>query len=428
MSRDTSKAGQTVQQGNYSVTYDDLGYAGKAVKDSDGGGGSSGDGSSSASSTQYSSGASATDDYSQYLKDLYASQTASQLSALKSAYDQNTADLSAQANKIPKTYYAARNDAAAQNEIAKQSFNEYAASRGLNTGTSGQAALANSAALQKNLSTISTSEADALSENALAAQKLKAQYESAVNQAQASGNSQLAQALYQEYVRQANAQMAAQAAAQEQANWEKQFQAQQQQYTDSQNQRQQEFDYSKQSDAQSYANNLAKTMLSMGVMPDSSTLAAAGISSADALSMKLSALQGQSTGTVKKSSVKRSGSGGNSSPAATYDNGNLTSAQIRTLQNYYGVPSDGTWGSNSSNAAGHLGADEAWYNYKLNTGEATGGMGVANYNGLLRTIAVYTAAGKKDSAASYIAANWDALNAEQQKNLRKYCAEIGISF
>jgi len=390
-------------------------------------------GGSSASSVQYSNGSSGTSDYSQYLKDMYASQTASQLAALKSSYDQNTADLQTQADKIPQTYYAARNDAAAQNEVAKQSFNEYAASRGLNTGTSGQAALANSAVLQKNLSTISTSEADALSENALAAQKLKAQYDSAINQAQASGDTQLAQALYQEYVRQTNAQTAAQAAAQEQSNWEAQFQSQQQQYADSQNQWQQEFEYSKTSDAQTYANNLAKTMLSMGVMPDSSTLSAAGITTSEALAMKLTALQDQSTETtVKKSSVQSSGSGAgsgssNNTPTATYDNGSLTSAQIKTLQNYYGVPADGAWGAASSKAAGSLGADQAWYNYKLNSGGSTGGMGIANYNGLKRTILTYAGAGKNDSAASYIAANWDSLNSVQQSDLKKYLAEIGIS-
>ena len=443
-SRNQALAGQTVQQGMYSVTYDELGYATGAKKTSDSpgfivdgvtydgngnilsGGGVSGGGNAASSSTQYSGGVSASGDYSQYLKDLYAAQTASQLAALKSAYDQNTADLSAQAAKIPQTYDAARNDAAAQNEIAKQSFNEYAATRGLNTGTSGQAALANSSVLQKNLSSISTGEADALSENALAAQKLKSQYDSAINQAQASGNAQLAQALYQEYVRQADAQVAAQAAQQAQNNWETQYQTQLQQYADSRNQWQQEFDYSKQSDAQKYAYNLAASMLSQGVMPDAATLTTAGISSADALSMKLAAVQGQSTGTVSATSVKKA-SNSRGGDAVSYDNGGLSTSQIKQLQNYYGIAADGYWGAASAKAAGTLGADQAWYNYKLNVGGSTGGMNVTNYNGLKRTITTYKAAGKNDSAASYIAANWDSLNAEQQSDLRKYCAEIGIS-
>lgn len=381
--------------------------------------GGGGGGRLSASSVQ-SSGVPAAD-YSQYLKDMYAAQTASQLAAIKSAYDQNTADLSSQREKIPQTYYAARNDAAAQNEVAKQSFNEYAASRGLNTGTSGQAALANSSVLQRNLSGISTGEANALSENALAAQKLKAQYDSAINQAQASGNAQLAQSLYQEYVRQADAQVSALAAQQAQNNWEKQYQTQLQQYADSQNQWQQNFDYNKQSDAQKYAYNLASSMLNQGIMPDASTLTAAGISSADALNMRLAANGGTSSNSA--TSVQKSSAPTN---AVTYDNGGLSTSQIKTLQNYYGVPADGVWGASSAKAAGTLGADAAWYNYKLNAGGSTGGMNIANYNGLKRTISTYAGAGKNESAASFIAANWDRLNAEQQADLRKYGAEIGI--
>ena len=69
-------------------------------------------------------------------------------------------------------HQAARNEAASQNEIARQAFNEYANARGLNTGTSGQAALANSATLQGNLSDISTQESNALAENALQQQLL----------------------------------------------------------------------------------------------------------------------------------------------------------------------------------------------------------------------------------------------------------------
>lgn len=378
--------------------------------------GGGGGGGGSGGSTQYSGA-----DYSQYLKDLYAAQTASQLAALKSAYDQNTADLQAQGAKIPQTYYAARNDAAAQNEVAKQSFNEYAASRGLNTGTSGQAALANSSVLQRNLSGISTGEANALSENALTAQKLKAQYDSAINQAQASGNAQLAQSLYQEYVRQADAQVSALAAQQAQNNWEKQYQTQLQQYADSQNQWQQNFDYNKQSDAQKYAYNLASSMLNQGIMPDASTLTAAGISSADALNMRLAA--NGTTSTRAATSAQKSST---PTDAVTYDSGGLTTEQIKTLQNYYGITADGYWGADSAKAAGTLGADQAWYNYKLNAGSSTGGMNIANYNGLKRTIATYAGAGKNESAASFIAANWDKLNAEQQADLRKYGAEIGI--
>lgn len=341
-SRNQSLAGQVVRQGMYDVYYDDMGYAGKSVKVSDSPGyvvdgvtyggdgnilsgeprywnsGGSGGGAVSGSGGSGTSGGIAVADFSQYLKDLYAANTEKQLAALKNAYDQNTAALNAQGAEIPKTYYAAKNETAAQSALAKQQFNEYAATRGLNTGTSGQAALANSAALQGNLADIGASEAKALSDHSLARTQLESQYQNAISQAQAEGDTQLAQALYQEYVRQADAAAAAQAAAQAQNNWEAQFNASnsqwQQQFDTSKSQWQQQFDTSgsrwqqeissnQESENRKYAYNLAATMLAAGVMPDASTLAAAGISSADALQMRMAALSAARTGTTTTAKV-----------------------------------------------------------------------------------------------------------------------------
>lgn len=245
-------------------------------------------------------------DLSDYLKDLYAQNVAAQLAALKSTYEQNAADLKANAEKIPETYQAARNETAAQNELERRAFQEYGTASGLNTGTSGQAALANSSVLQRNLSEISGLEADALSENALEQQRLAIAYRNAIDQAEASGNSALAEALYQEYVRQDQAAMDAAAAAQEQANWESQFGFTQQQYED--NLAGQERDY---------AYNLAMTMLGAGVMPDASTLNTAGISAADAQAI-LAGLQ------TPQSGGENSGGGnsGGSSGGGTTSGGN----------------------------------------------------------------------------------------------------------
>lgn len=66
-----------------------------------------------------------------------------------------------------------------------------------------------------------------------------------------------------------------QQAAQEQANWEATFNANQQQYQNSLSNQDRE-----------YAYNLASSMLSNGVMPDSATLSAAGISTADAQNLE----------------------------------------------------------------------------------------------------------------------------------------------
>ena len=44
----------------------------------------------------------------------------------------------------------------------------------------------------------------------------------------------------------------------------------------------------------------------------------------------------------------------------SYDNGSLTTAQVKELQRWYGVGADGQWGAGSKKAAGGRTADEAW--------------------------------------------------------------------
>ena len=223
---------------------------------------------------------------------MYAQNLEAQLAGLKSSYEQNVKDLQAEAEAIPKRYYEARNETAAQNELQRQYFNEMAAANGLNTGASGQAALASSATLQGNLSSISEQEKDALAANALEQNKLAIAYENAINQATASGNAAMAQALYNEWVRQDQANMA-------QQQWQAQFDFSKQQYQDSLSQYQDSINAQNRDNAY----NLAMTMLGAGVMPDTSTLTTAGISTADAMAIRLAALGGeQASETPKKTS------------------------------------------------------------------------------------------------------------------------------
>lgn len=313
MSRNEGLAGQTVTKGDYEYTYDDNGYAKKAInvkkrqereQEGYGGGGYSGGGDSS-----YYDSLQPTD-LSGYLNDMYKAYTDAQLAALKSAYEQNLAGLQADAEKIPGIYQGARNEAASQNDIARMAFNEYANARGLNTGTSGQAALANSAVLQSNLMDISTKESDAIAENALQQQQLAIEYRNAAVQAQAEGNYQMAQALYNEYVRQDNAAMQTAQLAQEQANWEAQFNAGNSQWQQQFDASQQEYQDSLSAQNREYAYNLAMTMLAAGVMPDTNTLNEAGISTADALNMRLAAMSTGDSGGGRRSTNT---SGGDSS-------------------------------------------------------------------------------------------------------------------
>lgn len=428
MARDPSRAGQTIQQGMYQISYDDLGYAKSARKTSDSagyvvdgvtydgnnnvvpsGGRVSGgqsvtpvnalEGRSYASGTSGSAnpGTSGTSDASAYLKDLYAQQIAAQLAALRSTYEQNVADSEAHDDLISDTYQQQRNRAAAQNDLQRMQMNEYGIMRGLNSGTSGQMALAQSAAYQGSLAQLGAQEAQSLSDSALTRRKLDIAYRNAADQAAAEGNAQLASALYSELVRQEELARQEAAAKQEQENWERSFAYQQEQA------------------------GLSNALKASAAADEKPGLTAAqvqaaiknGITTDNVISAfdyyygdgAYASLYGGRTGTS---------TGTGDSPAGTYtayDNGGLTSAQVQELQRYYGVTADGKWGKNSSAAAGGLSADDAWRTYGQNA--ACG----VRYSDVKRTIAGYMAQGKYQAAQSVLQSNWDRLTPAQQQEI-----------
>ena len=281
-------------------------------------------------------------DASQYLQEMYAQQIAAQLAALKSTYEQNVADIQAQDDLITSAYDKQRNQAAAQNELQRMQMNELGLMQGLNTGASGQMALAQSAALQGNLATIGSQEAQSLADNALNLTKLTAQYKNAADQAAAEGNAQLASALYNEYVRQQELALQQQAAAQEQANWEAKMAYQQQQDALAQQNWQAQFDYQKAQDDLNYQLTLQKLYGSSA---------------------------GNTGSTVRTRTPVKAKSVG-------YNNGRLTTAQVIQLQqdlNKYlpdgqKIAVDGKWGPATQAAAGGYTADEyARVYYKQNS-------------------------------------------------------------
>ena len=164
-------------------------------------------------------------DLSDYLRDMYRQQMQANLSALEGAYNANVTRLRRQGELAPQKYDAMRNLAAAQNELSRRNFGEYAAARGLNTGTSGQAELARSAELQRNLADLGAQEAEVSGNLESELTALDQQYNAAVAQAQASGNADLANALYQELVRRQSAAAAQAEADAEQQRWLTEFEA-----------------------------------------------------------------------------------------------------------------------------------------------------------------------------------------------------------
>lgn len=140
-------------------------------------------------------------DGSNYLKELYAQKVAAELAALKSAYEKNTATLDASRAQIAPVYDIARNSAANQNALSRGAFQEMAVANGLNTGTTGQAALAQDIVYQQNLSAIDREQAQKLADLDLQRSQLDTEYQNAIAEAQATGNAELANTLYEEYVR-----------------------------------------------------------------------------------------------------------------------------------------------------------------------------------------------------------------------------------
>ena len=116
--------------------------------------------------------------------------------------------------------------------------------------------------------------------------------------------------------------------------------------------------YNRQQDA--YA-NLVSLITSTGYTPNAEELAAAGMSSAQAQAYADYYKQSVTPSTTSSSGSSRSS--GNSSGGSSYNNGNLTTAQVKALQSALGVTADGKYGKNSKSAAGGLSADEAYAKY-----------------------------------------------------------------
>ena len=323
-------------------------------------------------------------DGSDYLKELYAKKVAAELAALKSAYEQNTATLDASRAQIAPVYDIARNSAANQNALSRGAFQEMAVANGLNTGTTGQAALAQDVVLQQNLSQIDREQAEKTAAIDLQRSQLDTEYRNAIAKAEATGDAELANALYEEYVRQQNL-------------------------------------YAKYG-GQTGGSGSGSSGGSTVVKP---TLTASQVQSAlkngivtDDVISAFDYYYGQGAydslyGAGKLTAGKPSGSGSTGKKKGSYSNGSLTNEQVKQLQKYYGVSQDGKWGANSKKAAGGLTADQAWAKYQGGGGSGSS----SNYGNIRRTITGYMSQGNYAKAQSYLKSNWNSLTEAQQKEL-----------
>ena len=321
-------------------------------------------------------------DGSDYLKELYAKKVAAELAALKSAYEKNTATLDASRAQIAPVYDIARNSAANQNALSRGAFQEMAVANGLNTGTTGQAALAQDVVLQQNLSQIDREQAEKTAAIDLQRSQLDTEYRNAIAKAEATGDAELANALYEEYVRQQNL------------------------YAK----------YGGQTGGSGSGSSGGNTVIKPNLTASQVQSALKnGIVTDDVISA-FDYYYGQGSydalyGTGKLTAGKSSGSGSTGKKKGSYSNGSLTNQQVKQLQKYYGVSQDGKWGANSKKAAGGLTADQAWAKYQ------GGGSGSSNYGNIRRTITGYMSQGNYAKAQSYLKSNWNSLTEAQQKEL-----------
>ena len=140
-------------------------------------------------------------DYSDYVRQLQEATKAKSLSELEAAYKKNVNAIDAAKGQIAPKYTDARNQAAGQAAVSRKNWQETASALGINSGAAGQSAIAQNIAMQNNLAALDKSETADMA--ALDLQKTQAttDYNSAIAQAEASGDYELAAALYQEKVR-----------------------------------------------------------------------------------------------------------------------------------------------------------------------------------------------------------------------------------
>lgn len=338
-------------------------------------------------------------DGSDYLKELYAKKVAAELAALKSAYEQNTATLDASRAQIAPVYDIARNSAANQNALSRGRFQEMAVANGLNTGTTGQAALAQDIALQQNLSQIDREQAEKTAAIDLQRSQLDTEYRNAIAKAEATGDAELANALYDEYVRQQNF-------------------------------------YAKYG-GQTGGSGSGSSGGSAVVKP---TLTASQVQSAlkngivtDDVISAFDYYYGQGAydslyGTGKLTSGGSSGGGSTGKKKGSYSNGSLTNQQVKQLQKYYGVSQDGKWGKNSKKAAGGLTADQAWAKYQGSSGSSTGSMTQGAFIASATSLNTDLSNGNVDRAYNWLTKNYGKLSASQKQEVQNLLAQYGISY
>ena len=297
-----------------------------------------------------------------------------ELAGLKDAYEKNNAGLEDEEARLSGIYDPQRNRIAAQNALAKRVWDERAEANGLSSGANGQAELARSSTMQRDLASIGEEEANARADVSLRKKNLTIEYTNAITQARANGQAELAKALYNELVRVQGLEREDQI--RESENALKQAQAKME-YDLALKQMEADSAASSQTTAKpSLTASQAYTAYKNGIRTDEVMTAMQyyyGIGGSS--SGGSGGTSGASGGTYSGGTSGKTGTT-TTTPSKTtttgkvsYDNGGLTSAQIKQLQrdmNKYlptgqKIAVDGYWGPATKAAAGGATAKDYYY-------------------------------------------------------------------
>ena len=340
------------------------------------------------------------EDLTNYLKELYNQKLKSAVDNLTSAYKNSISDLDNQGGQIAKQYKESENQAAAQNDLQKQAWNESANVSGLNTGARGQAALAMGNTLQTNLRKLSESMNTSLANLNTQRQKLKNTYDSNVSAATESNAGALNQALYSEMQRQ-QTERAREAAAQ-QAVAKSQLD---------------DLIKSGTTDFSPYQNLISQSGYSADYVNKLGNYYAGLIAAQNAADTQAASSRASVTATT-------SGTSG-------IDNGGISENQVRDVQTWLNqnganLAVDGQWGDQSRSAAGGMTADEA-YAAMHNSGATSGaaqvsatGISDADFKALRDTIRYGKAYKGSAWAASKLLEYAPRLSDDQYSDLSAY--------
>lgn len=143
--------------------------------------------------------------YEGYLNDIYSAQKKANLDALDSQYTAAIGELERQKAAIPVSFNEARRQTAGTNAQERRGMNEVFTAQGLSSGAKAQGNIAQSNALQRDLSALQLAEAQALADLESQRTQTGDQYRALVREAIMNNEMQKAAALYDEAIRYDNA-------------------------------------------------------------------------------------------------------------------------------------------------------------------------------------------------------------------------------